>query len=324
MAKRIVMLAILAFSFTATPGFCQSVSELLQKGIYFQQSVGDVDQATQIYRQIINSGGDPKVAAQAQFLLAQCLIRKGDLTGAAQEFARLAQDYANYRDVIGKLARESGIAQRSTTNVEVLQAQLEALRGRYTEDHPEVKRLEEALVEAEYVARVKSSLGVVLNGRYHHNITSVEFDLPPGWSHRDTGLSSDNGQMAILSDASFKDAFVGVWMIRDHIRPENITARLRLAIPEKVRQRIGFRNYAMRPESIQLTTINGRQAIRAVADFVGGVNEANGFNGGNMTEIMAWIYTEQTRAFFHARVPTEDVSGFQPRFEQVIQSAQIP
>jgi len=143
----------------------------------------------------------------------------------------------------------------------------------------------------------------------------VEFDLPPGWSHRGTDLSSGNGQMAILSDASFKDAFVGVWMIQEHIRPENITARLRLAIPEKVRQRDGIRNYAMRPESIQLTTINGRQAIRAVADFVEGVN---------MTEIMAWIYTEQTRAFFHARVPTEDVSGFQPRFEQVIQSAQVP
>jgi hypothetical protein len=148
--------------------------------------------------------------------------------------------------------------------------------------------------------------------------------LPPGWSHRGTDPSSDNGQMAILSDASFNDAFVGVWMIQEHIRPENITARLRLAIPEKVRQREGFRNYAMRPESIQLTTINGRQAIRAVADFVGGVNEANGFNGGNMTEIMAWIYTEQTRAFFHARVPTDEVSGFQPRFEQVIQSAQVP
>jgi len=323
MVKRIVTLSVLAFSFAATPGFCQSASELLQKGIYFQQSVGDLDQAIQIFRQIVNSGADPKVAAQAQFLLAQCLIRKGDLTGAAQEFARLAQDYANYRDVVGRLAGGSGITSNSAASVELLKTQLEALRERYTENNPELKRLEDALARAE-MAKALDSLGVVQNGRYHHNLTGVEFDLPPGWSHRVTDQSSDNGQMAILSEASFNDAFVGIWMIQEHIRPENITARLRLAIPQKVRQREGIRNYAMRPESIQLTTINGRQAIRAVADFVGGVNESNGFNGDNMTEIMAWIFTEKTRAFFHARVPRDEVSGFQPRFEQVIQSAQVP
>jgi len=314
MIKRIAALSILTLFLTAAPGFCQDAGELLQKGIYAQQSVGDLDQAMQIYRQIIGSSTDQKIAAQAQFLLAQCLIRKGDLAGASQEFARLSQNYANYRDVVARLARESGIAPKPAPNVEALQAQIEVLRARYTADHPEIKRLEEALVEAEYVARVRGSFAVVLNNRYHHNITGVEFDIPPGWSHRGTGLSSGNGQMAILSDPSFNDAFVGVWMIQENIRPENITARLRLAVPEKVRQRDGFRNYTM--ESVQLTTINGRQAIRAVADF----ND----EGVKKKEVMAWIYTEKTRAFFHARVSTDELPGFQAGFEQLIQSAQVP
>ncbi|HEY6393412.1 MAG TPA: hypothetical protein VIX89_19170 [Bryobacteraceae bacterium] len=299
--------------FTAIPGFCQGAAELLQKGIYAQESVGDLDQAMQIYRQIVSSGADQKVAAQAQFMLAQCLIRKGDLTRAAQEFAALAQNFANYREVIARLARESGIVLHTSPSVESLQAQLEILRQRYTESYPDIKRIEAALTEA---ARTRGSLAVVLNNRYHHNITGVEFDLPPGWSHRITDMSSDNGQMAILSEAYFSDAFIGVWMIQEQIRPENITARLRLAIPEKIRQRDSFHNYAMRTESIQLTTINARQAIRAVADFDD--------EGGKKTEIMAWIFTEKTRAFFHARIKSEDAAGFQPRFEQVIQSAQVP
>ena len=43
-----------------------------------------------------------------------------------------------------------------------------------------------------------------------------------------------------------------------------------------------------------------------------------------MNEYMAWIYTENTRAFFFGRVRTVDLLEFRPYFDQIIQSAIVP
>jgi hypothetical protein len=88
----------------AVPVSAQSASELLQKGIYTQDTVGDLDGAIQIYREILSSSpAQHEIAAEAQYRLAQALIRKGDLTGAALEFQTLARDYSEYRALISSM-----------------------------------------------------------------------------------------------------------------------------------------------------------------------------------------------------------------------------
>jgi tetratricopeptide (TPR) repeat protein len=93
----------------ALPCFAQSTAaELLQKGIYAQQTAGDLDQAIAIYRQIVNSApAQREIAAQAQYLLAESLIRKGDFTLASQEFARLARDYQEFSTVVSRMAAQA-------------------------------------------------------------------------------------------------------------------------------------------------------------------------------------------------------------------------
>ena len=92
----------------ATPAISQTAAEQLQKGIYTQETAGDLDGAVAIYRQIVSSGSSPRdVAAQAQYRLAQSLIQKGDLGNAAQEFDKLARSYADYSKLVSSLASQA-------------------------------------------------------------------------------------------------------------------------------------------------------------------------------------------------------------------------
>jgi tetratricopeptide (TPR) repeat protein len=107
MTTRIFSTAIATAILVAVPSFAQTAAELLQKGIYAQETEGKLDDAIQIYRQIVNSAPNPReIGAQAQYRLAQALLQKGDTNGAAQEFSRLARDYSEYSGVITQLARQ--------------------------------------------------------------------------------------------------------------------------------------------------------------------------------------------------------------------------
>jgi tetratricopeptide (TPR) repeat protein len=88
-------------------GAAQTVPELLEKGIYTQETAGDVDRAIEIYRQIVSSA--PAVrsyAAQAQYRLAQCLLQKRAGADAAREFRKVIEGYPEDKDLVAR-ARES-------------------------------------------------------------------------------------------------------------------------------------------------------------------------------------------------------------------------
>src|SRR2546430_2216182 len=98
----IIAAVLLAFECPA-----QAPAELLQKGIYLQETAGDLDGALQIYRQITEASpsGASAVAAQAQYRIAEALLEKGDLNGAATEFNKLAVRYSEHQALIAKMAR---------------------------------------------------------------------------------------------------------------------------------------------------------------------------------------------------------------------------
>jgi len=84
----------------AAPGFAQTATELLQSGIYDQETTGNLDEAISIYRQIVNSAGHSELAAQAQYRLAETFLQKGDLPTAAAEYQRLAQNYPDQQQLL--------------------------------------------------------------------------------------------------------------------------------------------------------------------------------------------------------------------------------
>jgi tetratricopeptide (TPR) repeat protein len=86
-------------------GFAQgpTVSELLQRGIYLQETVGDLDGAIKIYRQITRMAQESRAnAAQAEYRLAICLQKKGQQNEAMNTLHRLVREYPDQADVLVK------------------------------------------------------------------------------------------------------------------------------------------------------------------------------------------------------------------------------
>ena len=94
----------------------QTPAELMQKAIYEQETAGNSDGALQIYRQITATApSQSPIAAQAQFRIAELLLQKGDLNGAAAEFSILASRYSEQQALIAKMAgRIKGIQNQAT------------------------------------------------------------------------------------------------------------------------------------------------------------------------------------------------------------------
>jgi hypothetical protein len=81
----------------------QSAADLLQKGIHAQETVGDLDGAIQIFRQVVASPSTSKqLAAQAQYQLVLCVLQKGDRAGASRELQALEKNFSDQPDLIGK------------------------------------------------------------------------------------------------------------------------------------------------------------------------------------------------------------------------------
>lgn len=291
MFTKLMAASVFTASLLAIPGSAQSAAELLQKGIYAQQTAGDLDSAIRIFRQIASSPapGQRAYAAQAQYLLVQSLIRKGDFLVASQELQKLAVDYPDYKDLAKSLFT-------SVTGGTVRVANAAVLPRCSTPD-----------------------LGTFLGGHYQHKKTGVQFDLPQDWSVPCT-VPSGIGEMALLVDAAVKGVVSAfAWMTSENIPAGDIHSRLHWDLAEKEGSRRSqyAENYAYRLDSVKDATIGGQQALVAIADYVD--------NGNKMTEYHTWIYTTKTRVYFSARgIAPSDLPQFQPVFERIIQSAIVP
>ncbi|HVW11794.1 MAG TPA: hypothetical protein VHC90_24600 [Bryobacteraceae bacterium] len=98
-----VAIAVMSTLLLAGAVSAQSAADLLQKGIHAQETVGDLDGAIQIFRQVVASPNTNKqLAAQAQYQLVLCLLQKGDRPGAEKELQILSKNFADQPDLIEK------------------------------------------------------------------------------------------------------------------------------------------------------------------------------------------------------------------------------
>src|ERR1039457_1855557 len=90
MTNQYFVAAVAAVLLLGAPAKGQSAADLLQKGIHAQETVGDVDGAIQIFRQVAASPTANKVlAAQAQYQLVVCMLQKGDRAAARSPFCSM-------------------------------------------------------------------------------------------------------------------------------------------------------------------------------------------------------------------------------------------
>ena len=286
-AKWIVS-ALLTGLLLAAPVAAQSVAALLQKGIYTQETVGDVDGAIEIYKRILSRVPlPPDLAVEARVRLAQSFLQEGNAQGAAMTIVNLTRDFPDREDLqdrIGPLFRQA------------------------------LTQIGAGQVGSPRDAGV-APLGVVKDGRYHHLQTGVEFAVPPGWSVQSTGPSSDGGDQMYLGDSLSVGTYVAVWMKKESNPASDLDAMLQFAPVEKTNQR-GAQVYRVRAGSIEQRSIGGRKAVSAVADFIG--------DGLKKVEYNTWIYTENTRAYFHAQCAASDLPLVQARVDAIIRTAIVP
>jgi len=98
-----------------TVGLCASasmslpaatLSELLEQGIYSEQTKGDLDSAVQAYQQVVKDAKSGEaLAAQAQYRLGVCYYKKKDYGAATAAFEKLVQDYPNQKELV-RMANE--------------------------------------------------------------------------------------------------------------------------------------------------------------------------------------------------------------------------
>ena len=83
-----------------------SPAEMLEKGIYSEETKGDLNAAMTVYKQIVaeaKAGEDS--AAQAQYHLGVCYYKKKDYTAASAAFEKLLKDFPAQKE-LAKAARE--------------------------------------------------------------------------------------------------------------------------------------------------------------------------------------------------------------------------
>lgn len=83
-----------------------TASELLERGIYSEETKGDIEGAIKLYQQIVTESGiNQALAAQAQFRLAMCYDKKKDYAAATTAFEKLVREYPTQKDLVA-LANE--------------------------------------------------------------------------------------------------------------------------------------------------------------------------------------------------------------------------
>src|ERR1035437_3986705 len=98
--------ALLLFAVTSVLGTAQlaaaaSPSELLEQGIYSEETKGDVDAALKLYQQVVTEAkAGQAVAAQAQYRLGVCYYKKKNYSEANAAFEKLLKDYPDQKDLI--------------------------------------------------------------------------------------------------------------------------------------------------------------------------------------------------------------------------------
>jgi hypothetical protein len=104
--KRIVALlagTMLAIALTGATARAEPLSTLLEKGIYQEQTVGDIDAAMQIYRQILDDAQvNRPLAGQAQYRMGLCQQKKKQTEAATESFRKVVSHYPDQKDLVAQ------------------------------------------------------------------------------------------------------------------------------------------------------------------------------------------------------------------------------
>jgi hypothetical protein len=97
----LVVFAVLSLVPQAQAAPAASASELLEQGIYSEETKGDVDAALKLYQQVVTEArASQSVAAQAQYRLGVCYYKKKNFAQATEAFQKLVREFPDQKDMV--------------------------------------------------------------------------------------------------------------------------------------------------------------------------------------------------------------------------------
>ena len=98
-----LLTVIVMAMWTGMLGAAEPASVLLEKGIYAEETLGDMDGAIRIYKQIVqeNAANRPSVA-QAQYRLGRAYLKKKQAKEAAEAFEQLIQQFPDQKTLVAE------------------------------------------------------------------------------------------------------------------------------------------------------------------------------------------------------------------------------
>ena len=104
MKSQVLLSALLAVVLAVSPmAVAQSASDLLEKGIYTEETVGDLDAAIEIYQKIVDEAkANRPFAAKALYRLGSCLLKQDKKAKAEEAFNALIEQYPDQKQLVAK------------------------------------------------------------------------------------------------------------------------------------------------------------------------------------------------------------------------------
>ena len=99
----VILLSLAATMLVAAPVHAQSVAETLEKGIYNEETTGNLNEAIRHYKQVLTEAKKTEgLAAQAQFRMGRCLKKLGKKQEANDAFQALIDNYPQQTELVEK------------------------------------------------------------------------------------------------------------------------------------------------------------------------------------------------------------------------------
>ncbi len=101
-----LLLAVVLTLGIALPAAAESAAELLERGLYTEETVGDLDAAIEIYSRVVeNAEANRPHVAQAQFRLGICHLKRGNDAAARAALDNLIREFPEQQQLVAQ-ARE--------------------------------------------------------------------------------------------------------------------------------------------------------------------------------------------------------------------------
>ncbi len=101
--RNTIVVAIASLLAVASAGWTATPSELLEQGIYQEETKGDLDAALKLYQQALDEAKNVRaVAAQAQFRVGICQFKKGDSAAANASFEQVIKEFPDQKETVAQ------------------------------------------------------------------------------------------------------------------------------------------------------------------------------------------------------------------------------